>query len=63
MCRRIGTGDEMTGEIKIKSQEGLSNKECAEEIGQFLSAVSNEYEPIDLTKLPSYLTSLPPPQM
>ena len=53
----------MTGEIKIKSQEGLSNKECAEEIGQFLSAVSNEYEPIDLTKLPSYLPSLPPPQM
>ena len=24
--RRIGTGDEMTGYIKIKSQEGLSNK-------------------------------------
>ena len=63
MCRRIGTGDKMTGEIKIKSQEGLSNKECAEEIGQFLSAVSNEYKPINLTKLPSYLPSLPPLQI
>jgi hypothetical protein len=51
MCRRIGTGDEMNAELRIKCQEGLSNKECAEEIAQFLSAVSHEYEPIDLTKL------------
>ena len=53
----------MTSEIKIKSQEGLSDKECAEEIGQFLAAVSNEYEPMNLQKLPSYLPSLPPPQV
>ena len=51
MCRRIGTGDAMNAELRIKCQEGLSNKECAEEIAQFLSAVSHEYEPIDLTKL------------
>ena len=63
MCRRIGTGDEMNAELKIKSQAGLSNKECAEEIAQFLSAVSHEYEPINLSKLPSYLPSLPPPQV
>ena len=63
MCRRIGTGDQMDTELKIKSQARLSNKECAEEIAQFLSAVSHEYEPIDLTKLPSYLPSLPPPQV
>ena len=63
MCRRIGTGDEMNAEMKIKSQAGLSNKECAEEIAQFLSAVSHEYEPINLSKLPSYLPSLPPPQV
>jgi hypothetical protein len=61
MCRRIGTGDQMNTEIK--SQAGLSNKECAEEIAQFLSAVSHQYEPINLTKLPSYLPSLPPPQV
>ena len=42
MCRRIGTGDELTGEINIKSQEGLSDQGCAEQIGQFLAAVSNE---------------------
>ena len=42
MCRRIGTGDELTCEIKIKSQEGLSDQGCAEQIGQFLAAVSNE---------------------
>ena len=42
MGRRIGTGDELTGEIKIKSQEGLSDQGCAEQIGQFLAAVSNE---------------------
>ena len=53
----------MNTELKIKSQAGLSNKECAEEIAQFLSAVSPEYEPINLTKLPSYLPSLPPPQV
>lgn len=53
----------MTSEIKIKSQEGLSDKECAEEIGQFLAAVSNEYEPMNLEKLPSYLPSLPSPQV
>ena len=63
MCRRIGTGDESTGEINIKSQEGLSKQECAEEIGQFLAAVSNEYEPMNVEKLPSYLPSLPPPQV
>ena len=63
MCRRIGTGDEQNSDIKIKSQEGLSNKECAKEIAQFFSAVLHEYEPIDLAKLPSYLPSpLPPPR-
>ena len=63
MCRRIGTGDELTSEIRIKSQEGLTDQECAEQIGQFLAAVSNEYEPMNLEKLPSYLPSLPPPQV
>ena len=27
MCKRIGTGDEMNAELKIKSQAGLSIKE------------------------------------
>ena len=63
MSRRIGTWDELSGKRKIKLQEGLSKQECAEEIGQFLAAVSNKYEPMNLEKLPSYLPSLPPPQV
>ena len=32
-------------------------------MAQHFSAVSNQYQPVDITKLPCYLPSLPPPQV
>ena len=64
MCKKIGAVDEVNaGALKIKSLEGLNDKECAEAVAQHFAAISNEYEPVDLTALPAYLPALPPPQV
>ena len=63
MCKKIGAVDEVNaGALKIKSLEGLNDKQCAEAVAQHFAAISNEYEPVDLTALPAYLPALPPPQ-
>ena len=50
-------------ELHIECLSGLSDQQCADAVGQGFAAVSNQYEPLDRTKLPAYLPSLPPPQV
>ena len=52
-----------SGETHVEALAGLSNKECAQKIAEHYAAVSNEYLPINLSQLPSYLPALPPPQV
>ena len=60
----MGAVDELnSGSLGIKSLTGLSDKQWAEEVAKHFAAVSNEYEPVDLSKLPAYLPSLPPLQV
>ena len=48
---------------EIEELKELSNFEAAEKIANFFAKVSNEYKPVDFSKLPSYLPSNHPPQM
>ena len=60
----MGATDLMNeGEIQVESLLGFSNSKCAQQIAEHFAAISNEYSPIDLTQLPSYLPAPPPPQV
>ena len=64
LCKKIGAVDQMNdGDLKIKSLQGLSDQQCAEKVGQHFASISNEYEPVNLEELPSYLPAQPPPQV
>ena len=64
MCKKIGLGDQMnSGEIQVECLKGFSDQECADTVARGFAAVSNQYEPLDINKLPAYLPSLPPPQV
>ena len=64
MAKRLGAVDQMNnGEIRVEELEGLGNKVCAEKIAQAFASVSNEYLPINLSKLPSYRPTLEPPKV
>ena len=52
-----------SGEIKVECLKGLSDQECADTVAEGFAAVSNQYLPLDISKLPAYLPSLPPPQV
>ena len=64
LCKRIGAVDELNhGQLKVKCLDGLSDKESAEAVGQYMSSVSNEYEPVNHEELPAFLPALPPLSM
>ena len=64
MAKKIGAVDQMNaGELMVKCLVGLSDAESAEAVGQSFAAVSLEQSPLDRSKLPAYLPSLPPPQV
>ena len=64
MAKRIGAVDQMSnGEIKVESLSDFNNKLCAEKIAKHFATISNEYNPVDRTELPSYLPAPPPPQV
>ena len=44
-----------TGDLSVRSLAGLSDKECAEAVGQHFASVSAEHSPVNLELLPSYL--------
>ena len=64
MAKQIGAVDQMNeGDIQVEILEGLSNKESAIRISENFSSISNEYSPLDICQLPSYLPAQAPPQL
>ena len=64
MAKKIGAVDQMSqGNIQVEALVGLNNKESAQAIANHFASISNQYKPVDLTQLPSYLPAPPPPQV
>ena len=64
MAKKIGAVDQMTsGDIQVESLIGFDNFQAAQKIAAHFAQISNEYEPIDISQLPSYLPAQPPPQV
>ena len=64
MAKKIGAVDQMTGgEVRVESLSGLTNSQAAQKIAEHYAAISNEYSPVDNSKLPSYLPAPLPPQV
>lgn len=64
MMKKMGGLDEMNrGEIKVKSLEGLTNKECAAAVAQSFATVSQEYDKLDREQLPAFLPAGRPEQV
>ena len=64
IMRKFGGIDQMSRqELRIKSLEGLSNRECAEAVAQSFASVSQEYSPLDRTRLPAFLPAGRPMQV
>ena len=56
MAKRIGAVSQTNDkDIIVESLTGLDNVQAAKKIGEHFARISNEYEPIDISKLPSYL--------
>ena len=51
------------GDIQVQSLNNLSNAQCVAKIAEHFAAISQEYQPINLSQLPSYLPAQPPPKI
>ena len=64
MAKRIGAGGKASsGDINIECLEGLTDQEQVDAVADSFTAVSLEYEPVNVSLLPAYLPALPPPQV
>ena len=64
VAKRLGAVDPIRGsDISVESLEGLTNRECAQNIAEHFSSISNEYLPVDCSKLPTYLPATKPLQV
>ena len=64
MAKRIGADSQTNdGDIRVESLSGLDNLQAAQKIGEHFARISNEYEPIDKSKLPCYLPAPQPPKV
>ena len=64
MAKKIGAVDQMTnGDVQVESLSDLTNSECAQKIADHFASISNEYSPINIAQLPSYLPAQRPPQI
>ena len=64
MAKKIGAvGNKVSDDVVVESLKNLSNKQAVNAIGEHFAAVSNEYAPIDNTKLLAYLPAQSPPQI
>ena len=64
MAKKIGAVENKSSDdVVVDSLKNLSNQEAANAIAQHFAAVSNEYSPMDFSKLPAYLPAPPPPQI
>ena len=59
MAKQIGAVSQIEQDdpYQIPCLEGLDDLQSAEKIADFYAATSNEYQPVDLCKLPAYLPS------
>ena len=56
MAKRLGAEDNSKGgELSVECLKGLDNQQAAEEVAEYFSRVSQEYSPLDVSKLPAYL--------
>ena len=64
LAKRIGAINQQNeGDLKIECLEGLDPQLQVEAVAESFAKVSNEYNPIDLQKLPAYLPAEEPPQV
>ena len=64
MAKKIGAVNKLSGgDIQVQSLNNLSNAQCVEKIAEHFAAISQEYQPINLSQLPSYLPAQPPPKI
>ena len=64
MAKRMGAVNRMSGgDIQVEALSDYDNKQCAQKIAEHFSSVSNEYQPVDITQVPSYLPAMPPPSI
>ena len=49
--------------LEIESLKGLSDRECAEAVAQSFAAISQEYSPLDRSKLPAFFPAGRPEQV
>ena len=62
MAKQIGAVDRLSkDDIHIESLSNLTSQQCVQKIAEHFATISQEYSPVDTTKLPSYLPAPPPP--
>ena len=62
MAKQIGSQTSET-QIMIPELDGLSDILAAENIAEYFSDISNQYDKINRGKLPCFLPSMPPPKV
>lgn len=62
MAKQIGSQTSET-QIMIPELDGLSDILAAENIAEYFSDISNQYDKINRGKFPCFLPSMPPPQV
>ena len=56
MAKRLGAEQRHSdGELNVDCLKGLDNQQSAEQVAQHFAQISQEYSPMDTTKLPAYL--------
>ena len=56
MAKRLGAEQNKNdGELKVECLKGLNNQQSAEIVAEHFSKISQEYSPLDTSKLPAYL--------
>ena len=64
MAKKIGAVNQSEDDdLKVEVLAGLTDEESAEQIASHFASVSQEYLPLDPSKLPSFLPALPPPKI
>ena len=63
ICKKIGLNQNENEVLRVEELKNDSNKEAADKVAHNFAIVSQEYSPLDLTKVPCYLPSQKPPEI
>ena len=64
MMKKLGGSDQkIQSKLVVESLKDLTDQEAVEEVARSMAAVSQSYQPLDLTKLPCYLPAQEPEQV